>query len=119
MKKLVTLMLILSLLLGVGAVSANADEDITLKFLIASGYYDLETDLGVQACRRVAGYNLEYEQINGTEQLMLIISSQQPYDYVYLNQANYNLMMSEEALMDITDLLNEYGQEILAAFPTT
>lgn len=119
MKKLVSLLLLLVMLFSVSAVNASADDDITLKFLIASGFYDLEKDLGVLAAKRVAGYNIEYEQLNGTQQLMLIISSGQAYDYVYLKKDTYNLMMSEGALMDITDLLNEHGQEILAAFPTT
>ena len=119
MKKLVSLLLLMSMLFSYGLISAQADDDITLKFLIASGFYDLEKDLGVLAAKRVAGYDIEFEQLNGTEQLMLIISSGQAYDYVYLKTATYNMMMSEEALMDITDLLNEHGQEILAAFPTT
>lgn len=118
MKKLVSLFLILMLVFSIGAVSAYADDDVTLKFLIASGSYDIDSDIGMQVCQRVAGYKIDYEMINGTEQLMLIIASEQPYDYCYLNSSNYNLMMSEGALMDITDLLNEYGQNILEAFPT-
>ena len=120
MKKLLAMLLVLSLTLGLGLgiVSASA-EDITLKFLISAGFYDLENDLGWKVCQRVSGYKIDYEVINGTEQLMLIITSGQEYDYTYLNSKNYSLMMSEGALMDITDLLNEYGQDILAAFPTT
>ncbi len=118
MKKFVSLLLILSLMLGVGMIGAHADEDVTLHFLIASGSYDIDSDIGMQVCQRVAGYKIEYEMINGTEQLMLIISSGQEYDYCYLNSNNYNLMMSEGALMDITDLLNEYGPNIVEAFPT-
>ena len=120
MKKLLAMLLVLCLTLGLGLgiVSASA-EDVTLKFLISAGFYDLENDLGWKVCQRVSGYKIDYEVINGTEQLMLIITSGQEYDYTYLNSKNYSLMMSEGALMDITDLLNEYGQNILAAFPTT
>ena len=110
MKKLLAMLLVLSLTLGLGLgiVSASA-EDITLKFLISAGFYDLENDLGWKVCQRVSGYKIDYEVINGTEQLMLIITSGQEYDYTYLNSKNYSLMMSEGALMDITVLLNEFG----------
>ena len=47
MKKLLAMLLVLSLTLGLGLgiVSASA-EDVTLKFLISAGFYDLENDLG-------------------------------------------------------------------------
>ncbi len=87
-------------------VSAAA-ADVTLKFLISAGFYDLENDLGWKVCQRVSVYKIDYEVINGTEQLMLIITSGQEYDYTYLNSKNYSLMMSEGALMDIAALLSE------------
>lgn len=118
MKKLVSWVLTCILLLGVCALPAAAEEKPTLKFLIAAGFYDLDADIGWEVCQRVSGYNIEFEVISGTEQLMLIIASGEPYDYCYLSAANYNLMMSEGALMDITDLLAEKGGNILEAFPT-
>ena len=118
MKRLVSLLLLASMLFSFGLINASADEEITLKWLIASGTYDIETDLDVEGLEKMIGFNLELEQVNGTEQLMLIITTGQAYDYVYLSTANYNLMMSEGALMDITDLLNEHGQEIVAAMPS-
>ena len=35
-----------------------------------AGFYDLENDLGWKVCQRVSGYKIDYEVINGTEQLM-------------------------------------------------
>lgn len=49
---------------------------------------------------------------------MLIISSGEPYDYVYLSPANYNLMMNNNALMDITEPLDKYGGNIKKAITT-
>lgn len=115
MKKLLALLLVVMLALGICSVAA-ADEDVTLKFLIDAGSYDLDSDIGWEVCQRVSGYKIDYEVINGTEQLMLIISSGQEYDYCYMKATNWDLMMSEGALTDITDLLKEYGPNINEAF---
>lgn len=118
-RSLFSLLLALILMSSVFSMGlAESNEDITLKFLISSSFFDLDSDTGMEVSQRVAGYKIDYEVLNGTEQLMLIISSGQAYDYVYLTATNYNLMMSNGALTDITDLLNEYGQNILEAFPT-
>jgi putative aldouronate transport system substrate-binding protein len=93
-------------------------EDITLRFLISSSFYDLDKDSGWAVAQRVSGYKINYEVLNSTEQLMLIISSAEPYDYIYLSGANYNKMLSEGALNDITDLLKEYGGNITQAITT-
>ncbi len=119
MKRLLALLLMLALTLGACILPATAaNEDVTLKFLISSSFFDLNSDIGWEVCQRVAGYKIDFEVLNGTEQLMLIIASGEPYDYVYLNATNYNLMMTEGALMDITDLLAEQGPNILEAITT-
>src|SRR5690606_13780552 len=69
----------------------SPDEKPTLKWLINSSFYDLEDDAGASITREVAGYNIEFEVISGVDQLMLIISSGEPYDYVFLTNDNYNL----------------------------
>ncbi|MEA5013750.1 MAG: extracellular solute-binding protein [Candidatus Limiplasma sp.] len=116
MKKWIALLLAMTLMCAMG-VPAMAEED-GLKFLIQAGFYDLDSDIGWEVCQRVAGRKIDYEVLNGTEQLMLIVSSGQPYDFIYLTKENYDLMMGEEALMDIGPLLDEYGPEIKASFQT-
>ncbi|MDL2228891.1 extracellular solute-binding protein [Treponema sp. OttesenSCG-928-L16] len=124
MKKYLYLFLLVfmtaALLFAGGAKDASgaSSENITLKFLIASGYYDLRQDQGYDVAQRVSGYKIDYEMLSGTEQLMLIISSGEPYDYVYLNNANYNLLMKEGALTDITDILKQHGSNITQAITT-
>ena len=119
MKKTLALLLTLIMMLSVVPFSfAEENEDITLKFLISAGFFDLDSDTGMEVCQRVAGYKIDFEVINGTEQLMLIISSGQPYDYVCLSRTNFDLMYANGALMDISDLLEQYGQNIVEAFPT-
>lgn len=119
MKKTLALLLTLIMMLTLVPFSfAEENEDITLKFLIAAGVFDIDSDTGMEVAQRVAGYKIDFEMINGTEQLMLIISSGQPYDYVFLNRTNFDLMYSNGALMDISELLEQYGQNIVEAFPT-
>lgn len=83
--------------------------------MIRSSFYDLTADAGWETSRRVSGYDIKFEVISGLEQLMLIIASGEPYDYIYLTPANYARMMSEGALLDITDLLAKYGDNITGA----
>ena len=118
MKKLVSLLLILCLALGLGLASANADEEIRLKFLISTSTADFEKDHGWSVVQEKAGFPIDFEIINGTEQLMSIISTQQPYDYVYLSGANFKLMMENDALLEIGDLIDEYGPNIKESITT-
>ena len=119
MKKLLSMLLVLVMLVGTTMISASADDEKpTLKFLIGAGFFDLDSDIGWEVCQRVSGYNIEFEVINGAEQLMLIIASGQAYDYCFLNKTNFNLMLGEGALMDITDLLKTHGSNITEAITT-
>ena len=118
MKKLVSLLLIACLVLGLGVFSAHADEEIRLKFLISTKVSDFEKDHGWGIVQEKAGYPIDFEIINGTQQLMAIISTNQPYDYVYLSGANYKLMMENDALLEIGDLIDQYGPNIKEAITT-
>ena len=124
MKKYLNLVLLVFLttavLFAAGARSSSgtSSENITLKFLVTSAFYDLTSDLGWSVAQRVSGHTIDYENLSGTEQLMLIISAGEPYDYVTLNVANYNLLMTEGALTDITDILKQHGNNITSAITT-
>lgn len=121
MKKILSFLLVLSMLLGICLVSAGAEEKTVLKWLISTSTADFQKDHGYGVAERIAnelGCEIEFELINGTEQLMLIISSGQAYDYVYLSSGNYKKMMEEEALMDLTDLLAQYGNNITESITT-
>ena len=118
MKKLVSLFLLLVMLCSACVTGAVADDKPTLKFLISSSFFDIDGDVTAEATQRLSGYKIDYELLNGTDQLMLIISSGQAYDYVTLSKANYNLMMANEALADITDLLDQYGEHIKEGYST-
>lgn len=97
---------------------AKPEEKPTLKWLISSSFYDLDADAGYETMQEVSGYDIEFEALSGTEQLMLIVSSGEPYDYIFLSKSNYNMMMSNAALVDITDLLDEHGKNITEAITT-
>lgn len=101
-----------------GSQTTEPAQKPTLKWLINSSFYDLESDQGYQATLDAAGYNIEFEVLSGTDQLMLIVSSGESYDYVRLNMSQYNMMMSNSALMDITDLIRDYGKNITDAITT-
>ena len=119
MKKFVSLLLVLAMLFSFGILEAATAEELpTLKFLISSSFFDIEGDVTAEATQRLSGYNIEYELLNGTTQLMLMISSGEPYDYVTLSKTNWDLMMSNGALTDITDLLAEYGPHITEGYTT-
>jgi putative aldouronate transport system substrate-binding protein len=129
MKKLV---LAISLMLAVSTLFAAGSKESTpvagglteqkakpeLRFLINSAFADLEHDAAWKAAEDGAEYEIKYEQITGNEQLMLLIASGEPVDFVSLTPDQYQLMMNEGGLMDITDLLDQYGSEIKASITT-
>jgi putative aldouronate transport system substrate-binding protein len=110
--------LLLSVLIVGGAARVSAADKPTLRFLITSSFYDLKADAGWEVSQRVSGYNIDFQTLSGTEQLMLIISSGEAYDYIYLSSANYNRMINESALLDISDLLAKNGKNITKAITT-
>lgn len=118
MKRTLTVLLVAALLLGM-APAALAEETVTLKW--ASSFASIispNNDPVEQDIESVTGYKVEYTmmpQQAGNEKLFLEIASGVEYDIIKVPPTWYYELMAQNALMPITDLLAEYGQNIMAA----
>ena len=59
-----------------------------------------------------------YKNDNNThlEKLQMMVAAGQPYDLAFISN-QYGNYVAQEAFYPLTDLLNEYGQDILAIYP--
>lgn len=117
MKKYLSIVLVMLLLLGVLPV-ATADENVTLKWVgTFASIVTPNNDPVEQDIEKVTGYKVEYTmlpQSGGNEKLFLEIASGLEYDIIKVPPTWYYELVAQNALMPITDLLNEYGENILA-----
>ncbi|MDO4546769.1 MAG: extracellular solute-binding protein [Clostridia bacterium] len=119
MKRILSLALVL--MLALSAVSATAEfkgpGNVTLKRLGYNVGFDVNADIIVGVTEEATGYEVEYFSLpaeNADEKLMMEIASGADYDVVNCSVNQWRTLMSQGALMPLNDLLNEYGQDILA-----
>jgi uncharacterized protein in butB 5'region (fragment) len=102
------------------ATSETAVEDDTEKPELNVMAYSWGMDLNEQPFKKVmekiSGYQIKYYQLpseNADERLMMEIASGSDYDMVYrIGTSVYGQLNEKNALMDISDLLDEYGPAI-------
>jgi len=96
-------------------------EKPVLKLLRNYSSWELSEDPMYALVKELSGYDVEYHYLpseNGYEKLMIEVASGTPYDLIRVNDRNvYSELDSTGALMDLTDLLNKYGQDLLENIP--
>lgn len=119
MKKLVALLLACLMLLA--AVSASAEllgpGNVTLKRLGYTCPWDPNADYMVPIIKEATGYDVEYYALpseDADNKLMAEVAGGADYDVVNVGVNQWRTLMANGALMPISDLLSEYGQDILA-----
>ncbi|MCQ2453801.1 MAG: extracellular solute-binding protein [Clostridia bacterium] len=120
MKKLVSLLLIAVLALGMCA-AASAEllgpGNVTLKRLSYTCPWDPNNDYMVPIMKEATGYDVDFYALPSNDadnKLMLEVGGGADYDIVTVNINQWRMLLAAGALMPITDLLNTYGQDILA-----
>lgn len=104
------------------APAANVPElkgpgNVTLKRLGYNVAWDPTTDIMVDVLQERTGYEVEYFALpaeNADEKLAMEVSGGADYDVVQCSPSQFQTLMSQGALMPLDDLLNAYGQDILA-----
>lgn len=120
MKRWLSILIAALLMLGCFA-SASADtlaaEKPTLKYLGYNISWDPNTDQMAAVYEETTGYHVEYNVLpaeNADEKLMMEVSSGANYDVLQVSPTQFQMLLSQGALRPLTDLLNEYGKDILA-----
>ena len=92
-------------------------EKPVLNILFYNQPYDMNADVAKEIMGEITGYEVVYHNLpaeNASEKLMLEIASGAEYDMIYRCKVkDYRELVSQNAAMDVTELLNKYGSEVL------
>lgn len=124
MKKALSLILVSALILGMIPAFALAQVpalkgpgNVTLKRLGGNVGFDVNANYMVPIIKEATGYDVEYFTLpaeQADEKLMMEVAGGADYDVVNVNVSRWRTLMSAGALMPLNDLLDAYGQDILA-----
>lgn len=99
-----------------GGAKALDGEKPTLKYLGYNVSFDPNTDGMAAVYEETTGYKVNYNVLpaeNANEKLLMEVASGADYDVLQVSVSQFQTLLSQGALMPLTDLLNEYGQDIL------
>ncbi len=91
--------------------------NVTLKRLGYNAGFDVSKNYMVPVIEEVTGYDVEYFALpaqNADEKLLMEVASGKDYDMVNLSVDQWRTLVANGALLPLNDLLNQYGQDILA-----
>lgn len=91
--------------------------NVTLKRLGYNAAFDVNNDIIARVTEEATGYKVEYYALpaqNADEKLLMELASGKDYDVVNLTIDQWRTLVSNGALLPLNDLLNKYGQDILA-----
>ncbi len=96
-------------------------EKPVIRMLFPNYTTDLREDPVYPIMKELSGYEVEYTYLpaeNADQKLMMEVAAGEDYDLIRVQKTEvYNELDSKNALMDLTDLLNTYGQDILENVP--
>jgi putative aldouronate transport system substrate-binding protein len=124
MKKILSFALVLMMVALMAAPMAGAEApalkgpgNVTLKRLGGNIGFDVNTNYMVPVIQEATGYDVEYFSLpaeNADEKLLMDVAGGADYDVVNVNVNQWRTLMSQGALMPLSDLLDAYGKDILA-----
>ena len=93
--------------------------NVTIKSVYQNVTFDPNTDLMAGLIEKSTGYKAEYFTLpaqNADEKLALEVASGVNYDIIRCSRSQFNMLLASNALMPLNDLLDEYGQDIIAGY---
>lgn len=91
--------------------------NVTLKRLGYNVAFDVNKDIIVDVTKEATGYDVEYFSLpaqNANEKLLMEVASGKDYDVVNLSIDQWRTLVSNGALQPLNDVLDKYGQDIVA-----
>lgn len=91
--------------------------NVTIKRLGYNVAFDPNEDPCASVIEDTIGYEVEYFTLpaeNANEKLVMEVAGGADYDVIQVSPAQYQTLLSQGALMPLNDLLETYGQDILA-----
>ncbi len=87
-----------------------------LKYLGYNVSFDPNTDPMAKVYEEKTGYKVNYNVLpaeNADEKLLMEVASGANYDVLQVSVSQFQTLLSQGALKPLTDLLNQYGQDVL------
>lgn len=106
---LCSLLAVILAVMMVGATSF-AEEDKTIKMLLSTKSYDMNTDYVAGALEEATGYHVQYDYYSDDNQLAMEMASGTDYDLVGVTPAMYQTLLRQGAVKDISALLEQYPE---------
>ncbi|MGN0802638.1 MAG: hypothetical protein ACI4MF_08605 [Candidatus Faecivicinus sp.] len=111
MKRTLSILLALAVLLSLGTLSfAQAEEGKTIKMLVATKSYDMNTDYVATLLQDVTGYTVQYDYYSDDNQLAMEIASGTEYDLIGVSPTMYQTLLSQGALKNLSAALEAYPE---------
>ena len=91
--------------------------NVTLKRLGYNAAFDPNNDINADVLKQSTGYDVEYFMLpaeNADEKLLMDISGGADYDCVNVSVNQWRTLVAQGALQPLDDVLEAYGQDILA-----
>lgn len=93
--------------------------NVTITSVYQNVTFDPNADSSAARIEDVTGYHVQYEMLpaeNADEKLMLEATGGASYDIVRCSVSQFNKLYAAGAIMPLNDLLDAYGQDILAGY---
>lgn len=105
-KRLISLLLAVALLLGLGAVPALAAEGRVIKMLLTNEPFDMNTNYVGQLLEETTGYKVQYDYYADNNQLAVEIASGTEYDLIAVSPHMYQTLLAQGALKNLNAALD-------------
>lgn len=102
-----------------GVPALKGPGNVVIKSMYQNVTFDPNTDLMAGLIEEATGYKAEYYMLpaeNADEKLAMEVASGADYDIIRCSVNQFNMLLSSGALMSLNDLLDAYGQDILAGY---
>ncbi|MBD3331450.1 extracellular solute-binding protein [candidate division GN15 bacterium] len=117
---LIALCMVGSLAFAAGTGEQAAEEQMTLRILAHPWNFDPMDDPLLPVMEEVGGYDLEYVMVPqgdaGRQKFLLEIASGNRWDILYTYQDVLQQLARQGGLVDLTDLIEEHGPNIITAY---
>ncbi|HPA60717.1 MAG TPA: hypothetical protein PLO90_04495 [Clostridia bacterium] len=115
LKRLVSLLLALAL--GAGMMAAFAEEGKTIRMLVGTQSFDMNTNYVGVLLEEITGYKVQYDYYADDNQLAMEIASGTDYDLISVSPNMYQTLLAQGALKNLNAAIEAYPAVRDAIYP--